>query len=153
LRSASLQIGALIVKRLDALVDLGEILRQQRPRQLGVDRADRELRSALALDPQRGRIEPHREIPGDERVVAGRQIQRDDAGDARAIGIDGHGIDLRGRIEIGRMQRPGNQRTRQHQAGGHKIIRNPTHDIPPEKRRMARETNGAPGSTARRFSW
>ena len=39
--------------------------------------------------------------------------------------------------EIGRVERPDNQRARQHQAGGHKTIRSPSHHIPPGKRRIA----------------
>ncbi len=150
-----LQILALIPQRLDPLVDVGQVGRRHQVRRSRIDGADRQLGAGIALDPQRGRIEPHREILRDERVVSGRQVQRDDAGDARAIGIDRHSIDLRGRIEIGRMQRPGNQRTDQHQAGGHKTIRNPSHHIPPGRHRIARDERrakreGAPFLTVRR---
>jgi hypothetical protein len=97
----AVKIGALVLQRLDLLVDLGQVGGRDRLWRARIDRADGELLAGLALDPQRGAIQPQREILRHQRVVAGGQIKRDDTGDARAIGIDGDGIDARRRIEIG----------------------------------------------------
>ena len=91
----ALQIGALVLQRLDALVEFGQVDRRRRARRFCVDRADREFRARLALDPQRGRIQRQRKILENGRILAGRQIERDDPRDAGAIGIDGDGIDRR----------------------------------------------------------
>ena len=101
----ALQIGALVLQRLDALVEFGQIDRRRRARRPGIDRADGEFCARLALDPQRGRIERQRKILENSGIVAGRKIERDDARDAGAIGIDGDGIDRRGGVEIGRPRR------------------------------------------------
>ena len=82
-----------------------------RARRPCVDRADRELGAAFALDPQRGRIQRQRKILRHQRGVAGGQVERDHAGDAGAVGIDGDGVDRRGDVEsaasAGRQGPPG----------------------------------------------
>ena len=47
-----MQVGALVLQRLDALVEFGQIDRRRRARRLCVDRSDRELRVRLTLDPR-----------------------------------------------------------------------------------------------------
>ena len=64
-------------------------------------------------------------------VVAGGKVERDDARDAGAIGIDGDGIDGRGGIDIGRPRRHGGQRRNGDQAGRDKNIGNHSHEFPP----------------------
>ena len=102
----ALQIDALIFQCLDALVEFGQIDRRRGARRIGVDRADGELGARLALDPQRGRIQRQRKILQNGRIVAGGKIERDDAGDAGAIGIDSDGIDRRSGIQIRRPDGP-----------------------------------------------
>ena len=72
----ALQIGALVLQRLDALVEFGQIDRRRRARRPCVDRADGEFRARLALDPQRGRIERQRKIlENGELSPAGRSSE------------------------------------------------------------------------------
>ncbi len=128
----ALQVGALVLQRLDALVEFGQIDRRRRARRFGVDRADGELGARLALDPQRGRIERQRKILEHGRIVAGGKIERDDARDAGAVGIDGDGIDRRTGVDIGRPRRACGQRREHDEARRQKTVRNQSHGFPPE---------------------
>ena len=49
----ALQIDPLVLQRLDALVELGQVDRRRRARRVCVDRTDREFCTRLALDPER----------------------------------------------------------------------------------------------------
>jgi hypothetical protein len=98
----ALQIRSLVLQSFDALVEFRQIERGCRARRPRVDGPDGQLCARLALDPQGGCIEAKRKVLCDQRRVARGQIQRDDAADARAIGIDGDGIDGRCRVQIGR---------------------------------------------------
>ena len=112
------EIGVFVPQRLDALVEFRQIDRRRGARLLGVDGADGELRARLSLDPQRGRIQRQGEILRHQRVVAGGKIDRHDARDAGAVGINGNGIDRRGDIEIGRPCRHGGEGGNDDQTGG-----------------------------------
>ncbi|MGY3076092.1 hypothetical protein ACVWZZ_002463 [Bradyrhizobium sp. LM6.10] len=96
----SLQIGALVLERFDALVEFGQVDRRRRTRRPRIDRADGEFCARLAFDAEGGRIERERKIPGDQRAVAGGNVQRDDTGDGGAIGIDGDGVDRRCGVDV-----------------------------------------------------
>ena len=56
------KIGVFVLQRLDALVELRQVDRRRGTRLPGVDSADGERRTRLALDPQRGGIERQGEI-------------------------------------------------------------------------------------------
>ena len=127
----AVEIGVLVLERLDALVQLGQVGRRHRPLRARVDRTDRQPRASLALDPQRGRIERQREILRHKRVVAGGKIERDDAGDGRSIGIDGDGVDRGSAVDIGRSRRRAEQGADENQAGRDKSVFLWSHDIPP----------------------
>jgi hypothetical protein len=89
----ALQIGALVLQRLDAFVEFGQVDGRRCARRPGVDGADGEFRARLSFDPQRGRIQRQRKILQNGRMVARRKIERDNTGDACAVGIDGDGVD------------------------------------------------------------
>ena len=126
------EIAALVLQRLDALVEFRQIDRRRGTRRPGVDGADGELRSCLALDPKRGWIERQREIVGHQRSVAGSKIGRQDARNAGAIGVNGNSIDRGRGVDIGRLRRHGGKGSNNNQTGRYKTVRNPSHEFPPE---------------------
>ena len=123
----ALQVDALVVQRLDALVEFGQIDRRRRAWRPGVDRTNGESCAPLTLDPQRRRIERERKILQDGGVVAGRKIERDNARDAGAIGIDGDGIDRRGGVHVSRPRLCGGKCRQHHKAGRYKTFGNHSH--------------------------
>src|SRR5205807_7542123 len=88
----ALQVGTLVLQRLDALVKFGEIDRRRRTRRPCIDGADGELGARLTLDAEGGWVERERKILGDQRAVAGGEVERDHAGNGGAIGIDRDGV-------------------------------------------------------------
>ncbi len=69
-------------------------------------------------------------------MVAGRKIERDDPGDAGAVGIDGDGIDGRTGRHIGGPHRRCGKRRNHDEAGRHKTIGNQSHWFPSPKGRL-----------------
>ena len=91
----ALQIGALVLQRLDALVEFGQIDRRRRARRPA---SIAPMVSFAPASPST-RSEDGSSVSGKSfatsRVVARGKIERDDARDAGAIGIDGDRIDRR----------------------------------------------------------
>jgi hypothetical protein len=86
----------------------------------------------LALDPKRRGIQRERKILEHSRILARRQIERDDPRDARAIGIDGDGIDRRVGGHLRRAHRAGDKRREHGEARRQKNVRNQSHGYSPE---------------------
>ena len=128
----TLQVEPLVLQRLDALVEFGQVGRRRRARRFCVDRADRELGARLALDPERRWIKRERKILENSEILARRQIERDDPRDACAIGIDGDGIDRRAGGHVSRPHLTRAERREQDEARRRKNVRNQSHGYPPE---------------------
>src|SRR4029079_11808361 len=80
----------------------------------------------------RERTQRQRKILENGEILARRQIERDDPRDARAIGIDGDGIDRRAGGHVSRPHLTRAERREQDEAGRRKNVRNQSHGYPPE---------------------
>ena len=65
-----------------------------------VDGAYRDFRFAFPLKPQRRGVEGERQILKEQDAVALRQIDLDEAGNDRGVGVDGDGVDFRGGVNL-----------------------------------------------------
>ena len=87
-------------------------------------------------------------------IVAGGQIDRDQARDAGAIGIDGDGIDRRYRIDIVRTRRHRGKRGQHHQARGGKTVCKQSHQFPsPQTAKSHTTFSDETQRTRNRFDW
>jgi hypothetical protein len=114
-RDSVVEAGALVAQRLDPLFNLGrrhDALDTRRPR---IDRPNGDACRRLAFDAQRGRIETGWEVARDQRRVALRQIDGDQASYGGPVRIDRDGVDGGTNVELcgGQRNKSGeNQNTR-----------------------------------------